>query len=175
MTRLSTRSRAGSTIITSERPGSSRRSVAGVIRPATDVDQPCKVTDGLNMEMTMSKKMLTAFLEKMARDEALRREFAQFAAAHGFELGELTDEDLENVAGGTSGGLNTCSTPTSDGPVAIPYPGVKITTTSSSSDTEASPSSGDESGTTGDVLGSSTMDAGTSPDPSRVDTSGRSM
>ena len=50
----------------------------------------------------MSKETLAAFLKKVAEDETLRKEFTRFASEHGFDLGELSDEDLDAVAGGSS-------------------------------------------------------------------------
>jgi hypothetical protein len=47
----------------------------------------------------MSRESLVAFLRKVAEDEALRKQFTQFAAEHGFDLGELRDADLDAVAG----------------------------------------------------------------------------
>jgi len=50
----------------------------------------------------MSSDTVAAFLKKVAEDEALRKEFTQFAAEHGFDFGELNDEDLDAVAGGSN-------------------------------------------------------------------------
>ena len=84
----------------------------------------------------MSKETLAAFLKKVAADEVLRKEFTQFAAEHGFDLGELSDEDLDAVAGGgsvftskvtQSGGLEPSfpdvgTNPATPPGVPIPYP-----------------------------------------------------
>lgn len=50
----------------------------------------------------MSKQAISAFLRKVAEDEGLQRDLVEFAEAHGFEFttDELSEADLENVAGG---------------------------------------------------------------------------
>ncbi len=50
----------------------------------------------------MSKQAISAFLRKVAEDETLQKDLVDFAEAHGFEftVDELSDVDLENVAGG---------------------------------------------------------------------------
>lgn len=50
----------------------------------------------------MSKSQIAAFFEKAATDPELGAAFTEFAARHGFDFGpqELSDADLEDVAGG---------------------------------------------------------------------------
>jgi len=67
-------------------------------------------------EAPMSKEALTAFFKKMADDESLQRKLVEFAAAQGFEFSaeELSDSDLDSVAGGL---LNLSSLSTIDGKI----------------------------------------------------------
>jgi len=60
----------------------------------------------------MSKETLAAFMKKVVEDKALGKEFTQLAADHGFEfaLDELSETDLEDVAGGASIKLRAKST-----------------------------------------------------------------
>ena len=53
-------------------------------------------------EAPMSKEALNAFFKKVADDEALQSKLIEFAAAQGFEFSadELSDSDLDSVAGG---------------------------------------------------------------------------
>jgi hypothetical protein len=48
----------------------------------------------------MSTDALGQFLQKVATDAALRTEFTTFAAKHGFDLSELAEDDLDDIAGG---------------------------------------------------------------------------
>ena len=48
------------------------------------------------------KETLKAFLDKVAEDEELFREFAALAAKHGFDLTELDEEGLDQAAGGAT-------------------------------------------------------------------------
>jgi predicted ribosomally synthesized peptide with nif11-like leader len=52
----------------------------------------------------MSKEALSSFLKKVAEDPALQDKLIEFAAKHGFEFTaeELSEADLENIAGGPS-------------------------------------------------------------------------
>ena len=47
----------------------------------------------------MSRTSLVAFLRKVAEDTALRKAFTEFATERGFDLGELSDADLDAIAG----------------------------------------------------------------------------
>jgi len=53
-------------------------------------------------EAPMSKEALSAFFKKVADDEGLQKKLIEFAAAQGFEFSadELSDSDLDSVAGG---------------------------------------------------------------------------
>lgn len=53
-------------------------------------------------EAPMSKEALSSFFKKVADDEALQKKLVEFAAAQGFEFSadELSDTDLDSVAGG---------------------------------------------------------------------------
>lgn len=53
-------------------------------------------------EAPMSKEALNSFFKKVADDEALQKKLVEFAAAQGFEFSanELSDTDLDSVAGG---------------------------------------------------------------------------
>lgn len=53
-------------------------------------------------ETPMSKEALNAFFKKVADDESLQKKLVEFAAAQGFEFSadELSDSDLDSVAGG---------------------------------------------------------------------------
>ena len=50
----------------------------------------------------MSKEALNAFFKKVADDESLQKKLVEFAAAQGFQFSadELSDSDLDSVAGG---------------------------------------------------------------------------
>jgi len=50
----------------------------------------------------MSKEALSAFFKKVSDDEGLQKKLIEFAAAQGFEFSadELSDSDLDSVAGG---------------------------------------------------------------------------
>ena len=50
----------------------------------------------------MSKEALSRFFEKVAQDAELQKKLVDFAAAQGFEFSadELSDSDLNGVAGG---------------------------------------------------------------------------
>ena len=54
-------------------------------------------------EVPMSKKALAAFFKKAAEDEALQKKLVELAAAEGFDFSsaELSDTDLDSVAGGS--------------------------------------------------------------------------
>ena len=56
-------------------------------------------------EAPMSKEALNAFFKKVADDESLQKKLVEFAAAQGFEFSadELSDSDLDSVAGGLLG------------------------------------------------------------------------
>ena len=53
-------------------------------------------------EAPMSKEALSAFFKKVADDEGMQKKLIEFAAAQGFEFSadELSDSDLDSVAGG---------------------------------------------------------------------------
>ena len=53
-------------------------------------------------EASMSKEALSAFFKKVSDDEGLQKKLIEFAAAQGFEFSadELSDSDLDSVAGG---------------------------------------------------------------------------
>ena len=70
---------------------------------------------------------------------------------------ELTDEQLDDLSGGGSGELNTFSTPTSDGAVPIPYPSVPTTSTQK----DATATSGDDSGSGSDTTSGTGTAGGT--------------
>lgn len=48
----------------------------------------------------MDPTTLTRFFEKLKSDPAMREEFAALAARHGFAFDELSDADLDTIAGG---------------------------------------------------------------------------
>jgi predicted ribosomally synthesized peptide with nif11-like leader len=52
----------------------------------------------------MSREALGAFLKRVGEDRSLRDAFVAFAATHGFAFtaDELSEADLEHVAGGAS-------------------------------------------------------------------------
>jgi hypothetical protein len=50
----------------------------------------------------MNPDALNQFFKKLAQDKAMCTEFVAFAAKHGVEFGELSDDELDNVAGGTN-------------------------------------------------------------------------
>lgn len=83
----------------------------------------------------MSQEAVIAFFKRIAQDESLKQELAEFAAQHGFDFtaDELSDADLEQVAGGlgsfaatgpTPTGSSGCGTTSSPTGVPVPYPNV---------------------------------------------------
>jgi hypothetical protein len=55
---------------------------------------------------SMPRRTVASFLQQVARDKKLRSRFAQFAALHGFDLADMTEEDVE-MAGPWSGVTGT--------------------------------------------------------------------
>jgi len=60
-------------------------------------------------EVPMSKEALNAFFKKVADDENLQKKLVEFAAQQGFEFSpeELSDSDLDGVAGGLISPITT--------------------------------------------------------------------
>jgi len=60
-------------------------------------------------EVPMSKEALNAFFKKVADDESLQKKLVEFAVQQGFEFSpeELSDSDLDGVAGGLISPITT--------------------------------------------------------------------
>ena len=121
----------------------------------------------------MSTDALARFLSGLTRDTELWEAVCALAAEHGYELGtqpqELSEDELDSISGGatvktimtslTGGGLpDGMSNPTAS-PVPIPYPNIGTGTGGSvtidgtgSTDGSVSSSSGDEAGTSKDLV-----------------------
>ena len=110
----------------------------------------------------MSKEALSTFLKKVAEDESLQAKLIEFAASHGFEFtaDELTESDLDAVAGGASTipantkvGMSgaafpdVCLTPSSGSAVPIPYPNTGGTASSGGTTGESGTDTGGTTGT----------------------------
>jgi len=52
----------------------------------------------------MSKEAISAFFKKAAEDPSLQKKLVELAAAEGFDFttGELSDTDLDSIAGGAA-------------------------------------------------------------------------
>ncbi len=85
----------------------------------------------------MSKESLSAFLKMVAEDEDFQSKLVEFAASHGFKFteGELSDADLDGVAGGGSSSIfdgkvnksgslfpDVGNTPPASGSIPVPSP-----------------------------------------------------